>query len=124
MPSLVASNMPRRTNDASDPDDESEAASDPRMTGRAARAVARREPEGPAEVAETEARSGEVGAVTIQEATATPRANELNEDGEVEEPEELLCPITKVMMRDPVFVAGSGNTYEREAIETFWQHSR
>ena len=24
-------------------------------------------------------------------------------------------------MRDPVFVAGSGNTYEREAIETFWR---
>ena len=36
-----------------------------------------------------------------------------------DEPEELLCPITKAMMRDPVFVAGSGNTYEREAIETF-----
>jgi hypothetical protein len=78
------------------------------MTGRAARAAARRDPEGSAEVAETELRSGEVGAVAeaIQEATATPRANELNADGEVEEPEELLCPITKVMMRDPVFVAG------------------
>ena len=38
-----------------------------------------------------------------------------------DEPEELLCPITKAMMRDPVFVAGSGNTYEREAIETFWR---
>lgn len=116
----------RHRNDATDPGDDSVPASYPRMTGRAARAAARRDPEGSAEVAETELRSGEVGAVAeaIQEATATPRANELNEDGEVEEPEELLCPITKVMMRDPVFVAGSGNTYEREAIETYWQHSR
>lgn len=40
-----------------------------------------------------------------------------------DEPDELLCPITKVMMRDPVFVAGSGNTYEREAIETYWRQT-
>ena len=40
-----------------------------------------------------------------------------------EEPEELLCPILRVMMRDPVFVAGSGNTYERSAIERFWSQS-
>jgi hypothetical protein len=35
------------------------------------------------------------------------------------EPVHLLCPITRVMYRDPVFVAESGNTYEREAIEGF-----
>lgn len=43
---------------------------------------------------------------------------------ESEEPEQLLCPILRVMMRDPVFVAGSGNTYERDAIERFWHQSR
>jgi hypothetical protein len=41
-----------------------------------------------------------------------------------EEPEDLTCPITKMMFRDPVFVAGSGNTYERDAIETFWRAKR
>ena len=40
-----------------------------------------------------------------------------------DEPEALCCPITKVMMRDPVFLAGSGNTYERDAIERFWRGS-
>ena len=35
------------------------------------------------------------------------------------EPVHLLCPITRVMYRDPVFVAESGNTYKREAIEGF-----
>eukprot|EP00740_Mantoniella_antarctica_P013292 CAMPEP_0181381912 /NCGR_PEP_ID=MMETSP1106-20121128/20409_1 /TAXON_ID=81844 /ORGANISM="Mantoniella antarctica, Strain SL-175" /LENGTH=168 /DNA_ID=CAMNT_0023501197 /DNA_START=35 /DNA_END=538 /DNA_ORIENTATION=+ len=37
-----------------------------------------------------------------------------------DEPDELLCPVLRVMLRDPVFVAGSGNTYERAAIERFW----
>lgn len=32
----------------------------------------------------------------------------------------LLCPITQVMFRDPVFIPESGNTYERSAIETYW----
>lgn len=41
-----------------------------------------------------------------------------------EEPEDLTCPITKMMFLDPVFVAGSGNTYERNAIETFWRTRR
>ncbi|CAK8995765.1 U-box domain-containing protein, partial [Durusdinium trenchii] len=31
----------------------------------------------------------------------------------------LLCPITQVMFRDPVFIPESGNTYERSAIETY-----
>jgi|AntAceMinimDraft_5_1070358.scaffolds.fasta_scaffold31949_2 hypothetical protein len=35
--------------------------------------------------------------------------------------EALLCPVLHVMMRDPVFVAGSGNTYERCAVERFWE---
>ena len=32
------------------------------------------------------------------------------------EPEELLCPITRTMFRDPVMVVESGHTYERSAI--------
>jgi hypothetical protein len=38
----------------------------------------------------------------------------------VEEPAHLLCPITWEIFRDPVFLAESGNTYEREAIETYF----
>jgi len=47
-------------------------------------------------------------------------ADQAKDQEEVEEPALLLCPITNVMFRDPVFLA-SGNTYEREAIE---QHTR
>ena len=43
------------------------------------------------------------------------------DDEDDDEPEALCCPIMKVMMRDPVFLAGSGNTYERYAIEEFWR---
>jgi leucine-rich repeat protein SHOC2 len=32
------------------------------------------------------------------------------------EPEELMCPITHAMFRDPVMVVDSGHTYERSAI--------
>ena len=32
------------------------------------------------------------------------------------EPEELMCPITRTMFRDPVVVVDSGHTYERSAI--------
>ena len=32
------------------------------------------------------------------------------------DPEVLLCPITRVMFRDPVMVVESGHTYERSAI--------
>ena len=47
-----------------------------------------------------------------------------NSSRHAEEPEDLTCPVTKMMFRDPVFVAGSGNTYERDAIETFWRSRR
>lgn len=47
-----------------------------------------------------------------------------NSSRHAEEPEDLTCPVTKMMFRDPVFVAGSGNTYERDAIETFWRTRR
>ena len=32
------------------------------------------------------------------------------------EPEELLCPITRTVFRDPVMVVDAGHTYERSAI--------
>ena len=32
------------------------------------------------------------------------------------EPEELMCPITRAVFRDPVMVVDSGHTYERSAI--------
>jgi hypothetical protein len=35
---------------------------------------------------------------------------------EVEEPAHLLCSITLALLRDPVFVPQSGNTYERDAL--------
>ena len=38
---------------------------------------------------------------------------------EPEEPDALLCPVTRVMFRDPV-VCESGHTYERAALEQFW----
>eukprot|EP00929_Paragymnodinium_shiwhaense_P027458 TRINITY_DN16112_c0_g3_i1.p1 TRINITY_DN16112_c0_g3~~TRINITY_DN16112_c0_g3_i1.p1 ORF type:complete len:469 (-),score=45.48 TRINITY_DN16112_c0_g3_i1:179-1522(-) len=36
------------------------------------------------------------------------------------EPDRLLCSVTQVMFRDPVFVPESGNTYERDAILQYW----
>lgn len=34
-----------------------------------------------------------------------------------EEPHALLCPITRVMFRDPVVLCATGFTFERQAIE-------
>jgi len=44
--------------------------------------------------------------------------------GSAAEPEGLLCPIMHVMYRDPCFVPGSGNTYERSAIRRYWSSAR
>jgi hypothetical protein len=38
----------------------------------------------------------------------------------VEEPRRLLCPITHVMYRDPVFTM-EGHTYDRPAISAYWR---
>jgi hypothetical protein len=35
---------------------------------------------------------------------------------ELLEPCSLICSITHLLLRDPVFVPQSGNTYEREAL--------
>ena len=37
------------------------------------------------------------------------------------EPDNLLCSLTQMMYRDPVVVAGSGNTYERAAVLSHWR---
>ena len=39
------------------------------------------------------------------------------------EPEELLCPITRTIFRDPVFVFDSGHTYERIAILSHFERN-
>eukprot|EP00929_Paragymnodinium_shiwhaense_P010567 TRINITY_DN115322_c0_g1_i1.p1 TRINITY_DN115322_c0_g1~~TRINITY_DN115322_c0_g1_i1.p1 ORF type:complete len:178 (-),score=36.45 TRINITY_DN115322_c0_g1_i1:40-573(-) len=39
------------------------------------------------------------------------------------EPQEIMCPITHVMFRDPVIVPEAGRTYERHALESFWRTS-
>ena len=42
------------------------------------------------------------------------------EPSAVEEPEELLCPITYALFRDPV-QAADGRTYERDGLVGFWK---
>ena len=42
----------------------------------------------------------------------------------LEEPDHLLCPITREMFRDPVMVMESGHTYERAAIEQHLRNDR
>jgi len=37
-------------------------------------------------------------------------------------PAHYLCPISYDVMRDPVIVSGSGNTYDRKSIERHFQH--
>lgn len=39
------------------------------------------------------------------------------------EPDNLLCPVTHILFRDPVFVVDSGNTYERDALCDFWRQT-
>ena len=39
------------------------------------------------------------------------------------EPDVLLCPITRVMFRDPVMVVESGHTYERSAILSHFERN-
>ena len=40
------------------------------------------------------------------------------------EPSSLCCPVMRTLFRDPVFVPESGNTYERDALMTFWRASQ
>jgi len=47
-----------------------------------------------------------------------------NADARVSEPDNIVCPITHVMFRDPVFVPESGNTYEQDAIVRYWANQQ
>ena len=40
------------------------------------------------------------------------------------EPEELMCPITRTLFRDPALVVDSGQTYERKAIRSHFRQAR
>jgi len=40
------------------------------------------------------------------------------------EPEELMCPITRTLLRDPALVVDSGQTYERKAIRSHFRQAR
>lgn len=42
-------------------------------------------------------------------------------DSEDDEDEGLRCPISRCVFKDPVLIVGSGNTYERKSIETFFE---
>ena len=49
--------------------------------------------------------------------TASAQGNLSAPDADLDaEPEELMCPITRTVFRDPVMVVESGHTYERSAI--------
>ena len=49
--------------------------------------------------------------------TASAQGNLSGPDADLDaEPEELMCPITRTVFRDPVMVVESGHTYERSAI--------
>ena len=49
--------------------------------------------------------------------TASAQGNLSGPDADLDaEPEELVCPITRTVFRDPVMVVESGHTYERSAI--------
>lgn len=44
-------------------------------------------------------------------------------DHQASEPSNLVCPLTHLMFRDPVFVVEFGNTYEHSALIRFWDTS-
>ena len=49
--------------------------------------------------------------------TASAQGNLSAPDADLDaEPEELMCPITHAMFRDPVMVFESGHTYERDKV--------
>jgi hypothetical protein len=86
-----------------------------------------RQPESDTQAAPTphEVELGAPGVAASAAAKAEPREPE-PEPGHVStpaavcEPTHLLCPITHALFRDPVFVPGSGNTYDRAGLLRFW----
>ena len=69
--------------------------------------------------------SSQVGHVQRTLRTVSAQGNLSAPDADLDaEPEELMCPITHAMFRDPVMVVDSGHTYERSAIlEQFEQRN-
>mmetsp|Transcript_3229 Transcript_3229/g.12039 ORF Transcript_3229/g.12039 Transcript_3229/m.12039 type:complete len:658 (-) Transcript_3229:293-2266(-) len=59
-----------------------------------------------------------------KQAVVIPVAVEDERDEEDAEPEELMCPITRTMFRDPALVVDSGQTYERRAIRSHFRQAR
>ena len=61
--------------------------------------------------------SSQMGHVQRSLRTASAQGNLSAPDADLDaEPEELMCPITHAMFRDPVMVVESGHTYERSGI--------
>eukprot|EP00927_Polykrikos_kofoidii_P085071 TRINITY_DN9146_c0_g1_i1.p1 TRINITY_DN9146_c0_g1~~TRINITY_DN9146_c0_g1_i1.p1 ORF type:complete len:383 (-),score=32.35 TRINITY_DN9146_c0_g1_i1:181-1329(-) len=60
------------------------------------------------------------GADTDQSTTDTASSTSVCDSSRAGDPDQLLCPISGIMFRDPVFVPESGNTYERDAIVRQW----
>ena len=67
----------------------------------------------PSKRRKTAAMSGNASAGVQTRRSASARGDLPDLDAE---PEELLCPITRTVFRDPVMVVESGHTYERSAI--------
>ena len=64
------------------------------------------------------------GVRTRRSATARGDLPDADLDADLDaEPEELLCPITRTMFRDPVVVVDSGHTYERSAILSHFERN-
>ena len=61
--------------------------------------------------------SSQVGHVQRTLRTVSAQGNLSAPDADLDaEPEELMCPITHAMFRDPVMVFESGHTYERDKV--------
>ena len=68
--------------------------------------------------------SSQMGHVQRTVRTVSAQGNLSAPDADLDaEPEELMCPITRTMFRDPVFVVESGHTYERSAILEHFRHN-
>ena len=46
------------------------------------------------------------------------------DESDFDDDDGLRCPISRCVFKDPVMIVGSGNTYERKCIETFFEKLR
>ena len=76
------------------------------------------------DVLEPTCRNASAGVQTRRSASARGDPPDADLDADLDaEPEELMCPITRTMFRDPVFVVDSGHTYERSAILSHFERN-